>query len=166
VSSGDEVKSIGHEHTFGEDTADLERIHSMLMHLCEKTARRMRKAGKRGCTVTTKLRFEDFRTLTRQRTLEEPVVDAGTLYRVALGNLDDVRIGRRKVRLIGVQVSGFGRAAAGRQTSLFGPPPGGVSDDRRLRIARAVDAVKDRFGEDALRRGLSMRRRSEEEAED
>jgi nucleotidyltransferase/DNA polymerase involved in DNA repair len=167
VSGGGEVKSIGHEHTFGEDTSDLDELHSMLMHLCEKTARRVRKSEKRGCTVTTKIRFEDFRTLTRQCTLEEPVVDAGRLYRVALGNLDDIHIGRRKVRLIGVQVSGFerGAAAAGHQTSLFGPPPGEVSEDRRLKIARAIDAVKDRFGEDALQRGLSLRRRAQDRGE-
>ena len=132
------------------------------MNLCEKTARRLRKKDKRGRTVTTKVRFEDFTTLTRQRTMERPVCEAAELYAAALENLVAAGAGDRKVRLIGVTVSGFGHregdAGGRKQTLLFdarGPSP---EEDARLRLARAEDAVKDKFGEDALRRGASMRR--------
>lgn len=161
VEETDEVKSIGHEHTFEEDTDDRDRILRTLMDLCESTARRMRQAEMRGRTVTTKVRFESFKTVTRQQTLREPVTEAGQIYAAAVENLAGARIRRRKVRLIGVQVSGFGEddhARAMQQVPLFGPPA--APEDMRLRIARAEDAVKDRFGNDAIRRGSSLENRT------
>ena len=161
VREGEGPKSIGHEHTFGEDTADRDELHRTLMRLCEKTAWRVRKAKVRGRTVTTKVRFEDFTTLTRQRTLPKPVCEATEIYVAAVENLKAARIGRRKVRLIGVQVSGFDRDAVV-QTSLFAEAEE-ERDERRLRLARAEDVVKERFGEDALRRGASMRKKDRDE---
>ena len=163
VEEGEEAKSIGHEHTFEEDIADRDELLRMLMRLCERTARRMRKADARGRTVTTKVRFEDFTTLTRRQTLAAPVTDAGELYAAALENLAAAEVGERKVRLIGVSVSGFegeGRSVA--QTSLFTEPVQAAEDTLAERIARAEDAVKDRFGEDAIRRGASLTRRPRE----
>jgi len=157
VEAGGEAKSIGHEHTFGRDTDDMAEIERMLMELCEKTARRLRKAGKAGRTVTTKVRFDDFTTVTRQRTLGEGVWEAGQIYEAARRNLAAARLAGRRVRLIGVQVSGFARREHPRQASLFGgAQPGCASDDVRDRIARAEDAVKDRLGDDAIRRGASL----------
>lgn len=158
---GEEPKSIGHEHTFGRDTDDAERIRATLMWLCEKTARRVRKAGKRAATITTKVRLEDFTTLTRQRTLELPVSDAGSMYTVALDNLEAAGVEGQKIRLVGVTASGLHDADSppGRahQSCLFEPEK--PEPDRALkeRLARAEDAVKDRFGEDSLRRGTSFR---------
>ncbi len=157
VREDDEAKSIGHEHTFDEDTDDWERIDRKLMDLCEKTARRLRKAGKRGHTVTTKVRFEDFSTVTRQTTFDEPVFEASQLHAAAVANFEAADGRGRKVRLIGVQVSGFGAQREGaRQTSLFAAAAEREREDMRLRIARAEDAVKDRFGDRALRRGASF----------
>jgi len=157
VQGGDEAKSIGHEHTFGEDTDDWEQIDRKLMELCEKVARRLRKAGERGHTVTTKVRFEDFSTVTRQTTFDAPVFEAGQLHAAAVANFEAADAHGRKVRLIGVQVSGFdARREGARQLSLFAQETERRREDIRLRIARAEDAVKDRFGEEALRRGASL----------
>jgi DNA polymerase-4 len=153
VGAGDDTKSIGHEHTFGVDTDDEGRIHSTLMRLCEKTARRMRKAGFAGRTVTTKVRTEDFTTFTRRQTLPHPVVEASEIYGAAAENLAAAPVAGCRLRLIGVSVSGLiGRERAARQALLFEGGPGDIHD----RLARAEDAVKDRFGEDALRRGASF----------
>ena len=163
-----EVRSMGHEHTFETDTSDLGLVRSTLMHLCEKTARRLRRAGLAGRVVTTKVRFEGFTTLTRRRTLEAPASEASEVYEAALENLRAAKVGRRKVRLIGVSVSGFnaapGSSAGGFQTLLFGEPEAASADDVRVRLARAEDAVKDRFGENALRRGASFRSRSSDKS--
>jgi DNA polymerase-4 len=159
VEEGREVKSIGHEHTFEEDTADRTLIAATMMNLCEKVTRRLRKAHKKGRTVTTKVRLADFTTLTRRRTLETPVVEAASLCEVALRNLEAAGAGGRKLRLVGVQVSGFADSEPEddwRQTLLFERGSGRKREDIRLRIARAEDAVKDRFGEDSLRRGASL----------
>jgi nucleotidyltransferase/DNA polymerase involved in DNA repair len=157
-----EVKSIGHEHTFEVDTNDAAVIRATLMELCERTARRLRKAGLEGRTVTTKVRFEDFTTVTRRQTLEAgTVAEAAEIFRMAEQNHVAAHAGRRKVRLVGVTVSGLqqaGKAPGGRQTRLFGAAGPHRRGDIRLRLARAEDAVKDRFGEDAIRRGASLRR--------
>jgi DNA polymerase-4 len=167
VEEAEEAKSIGHEHTFDQDTADYELVRSTLMHLCEKTARRLRQAGKAGHTVTTKVRFEGFVTVTRQQRLDRPVCEAGGIYAAALENFTAAPPDGRKVRLVGVSVSGLADrdAVPGRvvQALLFedgGPVKG---EDVRRRIARAEDAVKDRFGEDAIRRGSSFRKGEEGE---
>jgi len=156
-----EAKSIGHEHTFGEDTDDYELVHSTLMHLCEKTARRLRKAGKAGHTVTTKVRFEGFVTVTRQQTVERPVCEASAVYAAALENFKAAPPDGRKIRLVGVSVSNLvdrdaipGQVVQGHLFEDSGPVP---QEDVRRRIARAEDAVKDRFGDDAIRRGSSFR---------
>ncbi|MHC4480450.1 MAG: DNA polymerase IV [Planctomycetota bacterium] len=170
VEESGEVKSIGHEHTFEEDTEEADLLLRTLMRLCEKTARRMRKAGLRGRTVTTKVRFEDFSTLTRQQTLERSVAEASELYAEALENFRLAVPALRKVRLVGVSVSGLFEAdrepSASVQVPLFehgGPLPG---EEVSRRIARAEDAVKDRFGEDAIQRGASLGPRSETEEQD
>jgi len=159
VTAGGEARSIGHEHTFGVDTDDWQEVRATLMWLCEKTARRLRKAEKTGFTVTTKIRFEDFTTLTRQQTLERPVREATAIYAAALQNLQEGYQSGCKLRLVGVTVSGLiGQgewSPTGRQMLLFEDVPPEGPDDIHRRIARAEDAVKDRFGEDALRRGAS-----------
>jgi len=83
VKEGEPAKSVGHEHTFPTDTADRRLIAATLTDLCEQVAQRLHHAGLRGRTVTLKLRFQDFTTLTRARTLDHPVADAATLYETA-----------------------------------------------------------------------------------
>jgi DNA polymerase-4 len=166
VTEGEGAKSIGHEHTFEQDTDDAELIGSRLLRLCERTARRIRKAGLKGRTVTTKVRFDDFTTITRQRTLGAPVDDATSIHRAALANLEAADVGERLVRLIGVQVSGFGEGVpAPRQSELFPDPARSRDEAVRRRLAEAEDAVKDRFGEDAIRRGGSMEAGAETDGE-
>jgi DNA polymerase-4 len=164
VEEGEEAKSVGHEHTFDQDADDYDLVRSTLMHLCEKTARRLRQAGKAGHTVTTKVRFEGFVTVTRQQRLDRPVCEASGICAAALENFTAAAPAGRRIRLIGVSVSGLtdrdavpGRAV---QQLLFddgGPVKG---EDVRRRIARAEDAVKDRFGDDAIRRGSSFQGRA------
>jgi nucleotidyltransferase/DNA polymerase involved in DNA repair len=164
VEEGGEAKSIGHEHTYDEDTDDYELARSTLMRLSERTARRLRQAGKAGHTVTTKVRFEGFVTVTRRQTLERPVCEATGICEAALENFAAARPGGRRIRLVGVSVSGFvdRDVAPSRlvQRQLFGDAAPTGTEDVRRRIARAEDAVKDRFGDDAIRRGSSFRSRS------
>jgi len=157
VKPREEAKSVGREHTFKKDTENPELIASTLMRLCEDVARRLRKAGQRGVTVTTKIRFEDFTTFTRATTLDRSVDDAVDINRAACANLDRVKLKGRKVRLIGVSVSGLKRPDL-RQKTLFGEAEDEAADQKRKRaLGRAIDKVKDRFGDDALQRGTSFR---------
>ena len=155
VVSGDaaRAKSIGQEHTYDSDTADLGRLRRTLLDIADGVARRLRKHGLRGRTITLKYRDESFRTLTRSETLPRPTDSSDVLFEVAWRHFERVH-GGVKVRLLGIYVSGF---LTPDQLELF-PEPGSDAD-------RVRDAGNERFGRAALQRasllGLGGRRHSE-----
>lgn len=150
------AKSISHEHTFAVDTSDRRLIAATLMDLCEQVAHRLHRAGVRGRTVTAKIRLDDFTTLTRGRTLDEPVSAAAALYRITTENLARARTGRRKIRLLGVAVTGFGPAKP-RQLGLFDESDRHLEAKRR-RLSDAIGHIKDRFGRHALHHATALDR--------
>ena len=102
-------KSMSHELTFQQDVGDLGLLASTLARLARAVAADLRRGGYRGRNVTVKLRYADFETHTRDRTLGEPTDDPEALERTALGCLARFAIGK-KVRLVGVRVGGLRRA--------------------------------------------------------
>ena len=146
-----DAKSIGRETTFAQDIGDADALERVLLLLSEEVGARLRRHGVCGRTVTLKLRFSDFETITRARTLPEPTALAETIYAAARDLFR--RVPRdRKVRLLGVTASNLGPGQSARQLSLFEPP-----DDRRMRLAETVDALRERFGEDVLSRARLAR---------
>jgi DNA polymerase-4 len=143
-------KSMGAEETFGRDHRDVERLHATLREQAERVARELRAGGYAGRCVTLKLRFADFSTLTRRHS-DDPTQDGLAIYRRARALLDRIPL-RQPVRLIGLSVSSLGPAAAG-QLSLLEPDA-----QRRDRLARAMDRVTARFGEESLRPASVVRR--------
>jgi nucleotidyltransferase/DNA polymerase involved in DNA repair len=139
-SAHEQAKSVGHEHTYDVDTADTARLRRTLLDLADSVAARLRAHGLRGRTVTLKYRDEDFRTLTRAETIPAPTDAGDRLFEVAW-RLFQKAHGRRKVRLLGVSVSGF---ADRPQLGLFGESPS--------RADALRDVVRERFGDDALTR--------------
>jgi DNA polymerase-4 len=135
-------KSIGAETTFDADTTDAEALGRTLRGQAERVARELRQGGYAAARVTLKLRFVDFRTVTRART-GEPTQDGLEIYRraAALLGLEGVR---EPVRLVGVSASSLVAAGTG-QLSLL--DPGAV---RRERLAKAVDALAGRYGRDVV----------------
>jgi nucleotidyltransferase/DNA polymerase involved in DNA repair len=140
------AKSIGQEHTFDSDTADKQKLRRTLLELCDAVARRLRHHSTRARTVTLKYRDEDFRTITRARTMAEPT-DSGEALFDTVWVLFGAAHGERRVRLLGVSASGLLR---GSQLGLFAPAPRGVD--------RALDAVNDRFGDGAVQRASLLRK--------
>jgi DNA polymerase IV len=147
-----EAKSIGHETTFHEDVADPESVRSVLLGLTEGVARRLRRKSRLARTVTCKIRFGDFQTITRTRTLE-PATDAtADLWQAARGTFDAwAARDFRPVRLIGVQAGGLGERGD-TQLGLFDEGGG----DRRRALDEASDAVALRFGSGAIRRARTL----------
>jgi DNA polymerase-4 len=143
-------KSMGAEETFDRDHRDVERLHATLREQAERVARELRADGYAGRCVTLKLRFADFSTLTRRHT-DDPTQDGLAIYRRARALLGRIPL-RQPVRLIGLSVSSLGPAAAG-QLSLLEPDA-----QRRERLARAMDRVTARFGEESLRPASVVRR--------
>lgn len=134
-------KSIGAEETFATDTADQAVLHRELLRLSHRTAARLRASGMVARTVALKLRFADFSTITRSRTVQTPVDSAQLIYAVVLQLLESVGERAMTVRLVGVRAEQLEDAA---RTSLQ------LSIDRRdenWRAAeQALDEVTRKFG--------------------
>lgn len=141
-----EAKSTGAENTFERDTVDREVLRKWLLVQSERVGADLRKMGVAGRTVTVKIKFADFRQITRSKTLEAPTDQTRAIYRAACAILDAAEL-RMKVRLIGVTVSHFGRADA--QLSLLDPEP----PRKQSALDRAVDKVREKFGREAVKRG-------------
>ena len=140
------AKSVGSEETFASDIDDPERIAREVLRCAVRVGQRLREAGLAGRTVTLKLRFADFRTITRSRTLPAPSDNDTELYEVARELLGKLRLGRAPLRLVGMSVSNLAGEGAPVQLKL--------KDDGAAWAAavRAADAVRARFGEGALDR--------------
>ena len=135
-------KSMGAENTFSVDSFDLRRLETELRNQAERVGRELRAEGFAGACVTLKLRFADFKTLTRSHTAD-PTQDGLEIYRRVRALLARERL-TKPVRLIGVSVSRLGPAAAG-QLDLLDP-----AAIRRERLARVIDRLVTRFGDDAV----------------
>ncbi|MDP8207455.1 MAG: DNA polymerase IV [Candidatus Electryonea clarkiae] len=142
-------KSMGHEHTFMTNVERCDILHGKLLHLCDKATRRMRRENYLGKVVTLKLRTSNFKTYSHQRALVHQTDDAQEIYKVASVLLSDLwKEGEMPVRLIGISVS-----------RLFRPGEGnGVQEDlfyaetvcKRLKMYKALDSLRDTYGEDIL----------------
>ena len=157
-------KSVGHEETYGRDHHDHEPLRREVIRLADAVASRLRRQGLAGRTVTVKVRFADFRTITRSHTEPEALDTGAALATVGLALLDAVDVSPG-VRLLGFSVSNLA-AATGRQLSLDEAPAGGSQGD----VAQAVDRVRARFGEAAVgpaslvgKEGLKLRRRGDQQ---
>ena len=140
-----ETKSIGQEETFPRDVSDRDALGREVRRMAERVGTRLRDHGLAGRTVTLKVRFPDFRTITRSATLPDPFAVSGEISRLALALLDKVDTAGG-VRLLGVSVSNL-TAGAAHQASLFGEQS---APESAAPIESVIDAVRARFGFDAL----------------
>jgi DNA polymerase-4 len=155
-----EVKSVSHEETYAEDRYDEAGLRVQVIRMSDAVASRLRSAQLAGRTVTLKVRFGDFTTLTRSRTVATKLRDGPPIAVLAAELLRDVDLSGG-VRLLGVGVSGLGpdTGGPGEQLSLdLGGPPSPFEGPPRLaagtaRISsasQAVDAIRARFGSGAV----------------
>ncbi|SCZ54614.1 DNA polymerase IV [Thiohalomonas denitrificans] len=152
VVSEQETKSVSNETTFARDIHDPNSLRMWLSELSEQVAWRLRRQELAGRTITLKVRFQDFTTVTRSLSLPA-VTDLTSEIRDTALRLYEERLDHPhpSVRLLGVGVSGFETPEA-RQQSLFHEVRA-----RNSRVDTIVDQVRSRFGRDAVRRGGSRR---------
>jgi DNA polymerase IV len=151
-----EAKSVSAETTFSTDIASLEALRPILWSLCEKVSRRLKRGGIAGASVTLKLKDRDFRLATRTRSGLPPTQLAGRLFRAAEALLVPACDGTA-YRLIGVGAADLRPAEEADRGDLVdatGPDP----VVREARREAAIDRVRERFGAEALQRGLAFRR--------
>ena len=139
-------RSIGAEETFEADVDDHAVIHRELLRLAEKTAARLRASGQAGRTVSLKIRFADFSTVTRARTLPAPTDAGHEVYATARALYDGLELDRPRIRLVGVRVEGIAAAGESARQLELGARERGWRD-----ADRAVDRAVDRFGSDVVR---------------
>jgi DNA polymerase-4 len=155
VEPGGELKSVGHEETFEADLRDTGKIRLELLELAERVARRLRRKSLKGRCVTLKVKYADFQSITRSATLGEGVDRAGAIHGAAMELLKRTEAGQRPVRLLGISLTGLVPREKG-QAELFGR-----EKDRRLGdLDRALDRLRDRFGEDGIRPGSLLEKDS------
>jgi len=150
VHMDDEIKSVSHEHTFEKDVSDKDQIYSILSFLSEKVSRRLRKYELKGKTVTLKVRLSNFTTVTRAHTFHERGNFFDDIYKQAKDLFDAFYMPSMKIRLLGVRVSNFDDPYVGED--LFQNP----ISEKREKVHKAVDVIKDKFGEGAIRRAQNI----------
>jgi DNA polymerase-4 len=144
-----EAKSIGHEETFSRDIVEREVVRKQLLSLAERVARRMRREGVCGRTVTLKVKYSDFVQVTRSVTLTGATSDGPTLFSAACELMEKTDVGVRPIRLLGVSVSQLSHTAGlEEQLSLF---MGDKRSSKRKGLNSALDSLTERFGEDTIR---------------
>jgi len=149
VDPDQDRKSISAETTFNEDIAEIDALEDRLWPLCDRVARKARTDGVAGRVATLKLKTADFRLITRRRTLPVPTQTGKALFAVARELLAGEARGA-KYRLIGAGLSDFVDATDG--LDMF------AEDERRARKSeRAVDALREKFGADAVVSGRSLK---------
>ncbi len=145
----EEAKSIGAEHTFGRDTDDLEEIRRTLLELSDRVGQRLRREGYLAEGVTLKFRDHNFQTLTRAATLEQPTDLGDVFFRTVWALLQALDWRGKRIRLLGVTATRLGAAGGqpGDQLHLFQR-----AAESKERLARTVDAIRERFGPKAISR--------------
>jgi DNA polymerase-4 len=151
VGADADAKSISHEHTYNEDTANPEQLESTLMRLSEMVGRRLREAGFYARTIQLKLRYKDFTTITRAHSLADPTqLDTEIFEQVRTLFRKNWKKGAQ-VRLLGVQTSSF--EAPGVQGDLLE----GNRRERWKQALSAADRLRDKFGESSISLASGMK---------
>lgn len=146
-----EAKSISHEHTFPIDLNNPDEVRAIIARLAQDVASRLRKHHRYAKTITIKVRFGDFETITRSTTLDQQSDETRTIHDAARSLFDHWARSFCPVRLIGVGVSGLTDAPAA--PGLFDT----TKHDKDRAVDRISDAIADKFGKDAITRASSLR---------
>ena len=158
IGAHEDPKSISHEHTFGEDTADQGVLETTLARLSEMVGRRLRDHGFHARTVQLKLRYKDFSTITRAKSLPQATQLDTEVIRVVKQLFRANWKRGATIRLLGVHLSGFDGQDA--QMNLLD----GDKNDRLRKVFAAADKMRDRFGADSVSLAGGMRGKFREKA--
>ncbi len=154
VESSEDTKSVGHEITFQNDTDDREFLAGVLLWLTEQVARRLRRQNLKGRVITVKIRDHNFKTLTKRVTLNKATDFEEEIYSTTFRLAGEIQWGAKKVRLVGVSVSGFDNEQS-LQLGLFSEAE--ETENIGLdKLHQAMDRLRDRFGEEIVTKGTVL----------
>jgi nucleotidyltransferase/DNA polymerase involved in DNA repair len=154
VEADDEVKSVGNEITFPEDTDDDSIIETALMRLCEKVSLRLRKDELKGRTITLKIRTQGFNTFTRAITISSATNFVDSIFKAIKKLYKNFDSRGKKIRLVGVKVSNL--MPQDEIDSIFET---GITEKKTEKMHQAVEKIKDKFGYRAISRARSFKKK-------
>ena len=155
VTPPGEAKSMSRETTFQEDTRDRQFLEARLWRQCEKLGADLRRKHRLGKTLTLKVRFADFTTITRSQTLREGIDTDSAIFEKAKMLLDKaLAADRQSVRLLGIGVANL--VEGNLQAELFS-----VSNAKLEALYKAVDRIRDRYGFESIKTGRGFHLRDE-----
>ena len=146
VVTGSEPKSFSAEETFSHNSSSISELKKYLFEQTERVGRDLRKRKYMGRTITLKIKFSDFGTTTRSRTLQTPTFSTGTIFEIAFDLLNELEI-NQKIRLIGVGVSNLTRGV--HQLALFPDKKG----EKQAKLDDTIDKIRVAFGKEIIKRG-------------
>jgi DNA polymerase-4 len=150
VTPPEEAKSISRETTFEEDTHDVTFLSARMRYLAEKVGVDLREAGKQAKCVSIKVRYSDFTTITRQRTLPQQTDLDQTIFQIGNELLQKAAADNRlAIRLIGIGVSNL--SEPGLQLSMMNG-----TEQRLEKLNRAIDRIRDKYGFSAIQTGRTI----------
>ena len=138
-----ETKSVGHEFTFDTDLVELENIRRELLELAVMVAKRLRRYQLQGKTITLKVKYHDFKQITRSSTIKQHIADSKKIYQEVIRLLQKTDAGQKPIRLLGISVSGLKVENSSRQQFLF---QNMRSSEKRREINKALDEIQEKFG--------------------
>jgi DNA polymerase-4 len=147
VETEHETKSVGHEFTFDADLTEIEAIRRELLELSGMVAKRLRHYQLKGKTITLKVKYHDFRQVTRSSTINEHTADSKRIYQEVLQLLKKTDAGKQPARLLGISVSGLKLDGGSNQQLLF---PEMQTSKKREEINKALDAIQKKYGSTAI----------------
>jgi DNA polymerase IV len=159
ISMEHTAKSVSNEITFARDLSDEGELLEHLRKLCEQVGRRLRKDSLAGTTVQIKLRWPDFSTITRQKTLPSASNLDQEIFDTAKGLFRENRPSGKPVRLIGVGVSNLSPPV--HQLSLWDD-----DHERHYKLLSAVDELRERYGKDIIKRAYRIKNPQRENESD
>ncbi|MFK5979110.1 MAG: DNA polymerase IV [Rhizobiaceae bacterium] len=151
IRPGSGAKSISSETTFNTDRSDLDDLSRVLRNLSEKIARRLKDKNIAGQTIVLKLKTTDFKSRTRSRQLTDPTQLADRIYRVGREMMAKELDGT-KFRLLGIGVSSLRSDETADPADLID-----IDATKRANVERAMDSVREKFGDKAVELGLTFR---------
>jgi DNA polymerase-4 len=147
VETEHETKSVGHEFTFDTDLVNLPTIRRELLELSVMVAKRLRRYQLQGKTITLKVKYHDFRQITRSSTIKQHIADSKRIYEEVIRLLQKTDAGEKPIRLLGISVAGLKLESGSRQQFLF---QGMRSNGKRQEINKALDEIQEKFGATAI----------------
>jgi nucleotidyltransferase/DNA polymerase involved in DNA repair len=150
VEPGTPIKSISNEHTYLIDADDRVEINKTLLYLSRKVGFRLRDKNLKGKTIHLKLRYSDFKTLTRNKTLDHYTDLTDEIYKTILFLFENNDAAGKRIRLLGVGISGLS-ADRFQQTSLFAE-----TNDKSEQLEKLEDEIINRFGKKSINRAENI----------